>query len=494
MSSPHKETIIFDSHGPRAARTGRGPPACDTPKELMDAAPEDTRSTFLGEPGSPGAARVVAIWDGGSAAAVLPRMGTLTIGRGLSCGLRVPVDSVSREHCRIHAGPPAMIEDLGSANGTLVGGAKLPAGQRLGLHPGHFIQIGKVWLVLQLAHDPEGASPGVAPERAGAEAMERLHQVADLVAVGDLNVILQGETGAGKEVLAERIHQRSARAARAFVRINCAAFAPSMVEAELFGHEKGAFTGATQAKVGLLESAHLGSVLLDEVAELPPAVQAKLLRAVGNGEIWRVGATSCRRIDVRYLAATHEPFERLIEQGRFRADLYFRLNGMTLNVPPLRERRAEILPLANQFLHEAAARHGRAPAALTQAAEAQLLSYPWPGNVRELRNVVERAFWLSDGRPISTLPLAPPPERVPVQTGPSSAPPVPPQAAVTASLPDAVAEVERQRIVDALDRCGGNQTRAAQALGISRRTLLNRLDRYSLPRPRREGSDEGREE
>jgi transcriptional regulator with PAS, ATPase and Fis domain len=294
-----------------------------------------------------------------------------------------------------------------------------------------------------------------------------------------------GETGAGKEVIAEAIHRRSRRAAGPFVRLNCAAVAEQLLESEWFGYERGAFTGAAAAKPGLLETADGGTVLLDEVAELPLALQAKLLRVVEERAVLRVGGVRPRRIDVRFLAATHRDLEAEITKGSFRQDLYFRLNGVTIHVPPLRERREEIRFLAGVFIAEAAAEAERErPPSLQEEALAWLEAYPWPGNVRELRNVIERAVLLASGDSVSVSDL---PDRLkPVAARPApAAAPAAARATAKGSLREAVADIEKQRVIDALAEAGGNQKRAAELLGIARGTLSARLEAYGIARPRK---------
>jgi DNA-binding NtrC family response regulator len=311
------------------------------------------------------------------------------------------------------------------------------------------------------------------PSRTGAaalvvesEALGAVMALAERVAPSELSVLILGETGVGKERIAELIHQRSPRSKGPLLRLSGAALSESLLESELFGHEKGAFTGAVAAKPGLLESAGSGTVFLDEIGELPPSTQAKLLRVLEAREVTRVGALKPTAIDVRFLSATHRNLEAEVAAGRFRQDLYFRINGMTLTVPPLRQRRADILPLARAFL----------PAALTLSAEAEQLleRYAWPGNVRELRNVVERAALLSDGKVVSA-------DHLPVEKLTEAAPLAP--AAARELSPEL--EAERRRLLDALAACGGNQTRAARALGISRGTLLIKMDAFQIQRPRK---------
>jgi DNA-binding NtrC family response regulator len=255
------------------------------------------------------------------------------------------------------------------------------------------------------------------------------------------------------------------------VRINCASFSESLLESELFGHDKGAFTGATEAKQGLFEAADGGTLFLDEIGDMPPSLQAKLLRVIEDRQVRRVGSVKTRKVDVRFVAATHKNLETEATKGTFRSDLFFRLNGITLTIPPLRERRAEIIPLANAFLAEAARRDGRAPPTFAGESTAMLTSYSWPGNVRELKNVVERALLLATGESIT-------PECLQAEKMQTT-------VAVTGQLRADVDAFERGRIVAALEQVQGNQTKAAKLLGISRSTLVTRMDEYKLPRPRK---------
>jgi DNA-binding NtrC family response regulator len=354
----------------------------------------------------------------------------------------------------------------------------------------------------------ESVAQRAAAIREQSPVMLRLDALVQRVATSDIAVLIQGETGVGKEVLARRIHAASARANGTFLGFNCAALAESLIESELFGHERGAFTGATSAKPGLLESAAGGTVFLDEVGEMPMSIQAKLLRVIEEREVRRVGAVQARPIDVRFVAATNRDLEAEVEQGRFRSDLLFRINGVLFVVPPLRERKNEIEPLARAFIAEACA--GRPAPALSEAALAMLTKYEWPGNIRELRNVIDRAVLLcGDGgvigtehlpvdkmtaprarnaRPVSLIPATlPPPDRtfggVPsAATGEFLALPI--SGDPPADLRTEIETLEKQRILDALGRCGGNQTQAARLLGISRNTLVSRLAAYDVVRPR----------
>ncbi len=311
------------------------------------------------------------------------------------------------------------------------------------------------------------------------EAMRQLYEVAGKVAVGTINVLVLGETGVGKELLAKAVHTLSPRSKQPFVCVNCAALSESLLESELFGHEKGAFTGAVQAKAGLLEAASGGTVFLDEVGEMSEGMQAKLLRAIETRQVTRVGATKPRAVDVRFVAATNRDLDEEVAAKRFRGDLYFRLNGMALSIPPLRERADEIEPMARKFLEDAAGELGRPPPPISPAAMALLRSYTWPGNIRELRNTMERALLLSTAGEIA-------PEHLPLDKMQkvSAAWVDPPVEATTPAAGGTLRDLERQAILDALARCAGNQTRAAELLGMPRRTFCTRLTEYKILRPK----------
>jgi DNA-binding NtrC family response regulator len=304
-------------------------------------------------------------------------------------------------------------------------------------------------------------------------AMKELYRLVERIAGGTIGVLILGETGAGKEVLAERLHDASPRRNQPFLRLNCAAFTETLLESELFGHERGAFTGAVVTKTGLLEAASGGSVFLDEIGELPTSLQVKLLRVIEAKEVLRVGAIKPRPIDVRFIAATNRDVEAEVAAGRFRGDLYFRLNGVSLMIPPLRDRSVEIEALARAFVDEAARALGQAIPQLAPEALAALHAYSWPGNVRELRNAMERAVLLAGSGPITA-------RHLPIDKMKAT------YAQTTPRVRDAATEAtEADRIVEALNACAGNQSRAAKMLGISRGTLINRLDEYGIARPRK---------
>ena len=351
-------------------------------------------------------------------------------------------------------------------------------------------------------------------ERAGATGneiphdavMDRVYKLAERAAAGTINVLIVGETGAGKEVLAEAVHRMSPRAEKAFLCLNCASLSEHLLESELFGHERGAFTGASEAKPGLLETAPGGTVFLDEIGEMPLLLQAKVLRVLETRLVTRVGGLKPKAIDVRFVAATNRNLEEEVAAGRFRRDLYFRLNGMTLHIPPLRARRGEIAPLAALFLRQFSEPLGRDEPDLSDEARLMLESYVWPGNVRELRNMMERAVLLCTGDEIlpehlliesMSAAMAPnigpapelaapyPPARAETGSGLGSAPPVGFGIGASPSAAALPGEDERERILRVLAECGGNQSRAAKALGIARSTLVLRLNEYQVPRPRK---------
>jgi two-component system response regulator HydG len=281
--------------------------------------------------------------------------------------------------------------------------------------------------------------------------------------------LITGETGAGKELVARALHQLGPRRERRFVTINCSAVVETLFESELFGHTRGAFTGATDNKPGLFEVADGGTIFLDEIGELPAGVQAKLLRAIELGEVNRVGSLQPRKVNVHVIAATNRDLRAEVAAGRFRSDLFYRLNVVEIHIPPLRERREDIPYLTAAFVRSSAERLSKSIAGLTPAAERALVGYPWNGNVRELRNVIERACIVAEGEFIT--------EREIVTALPVNAP------AMSPLVPERVerlSTMEREHIQRALEQAGGNKKAAAQMLGVSRRALYRRLERLEL--------------
>jgi transcriptional regulator with PAS, ATPase and Fis domain len=461
--------------------------------------------------GSEGAARVLVLVHRGKERVIaLPASGRVSIGRGPDNDVVIPEALVSRRHAVLHVtGDQLSIEDLASENGTRLlgrddttgaghcrtathtrraGVTALEAGRAAPFRVGATLQIGTCLLSVTRAA-VAAAAPAAADLAIADPHMRDLHAQLERAAPTDINVLLLGETGAGKEVFASRLHQLSSRAAGPFIKINCGAIVESLLESELFGHEKGAFTGAAAPKPGLFEAAARGTVFLDELGELPLGLQVKLLRVLEERAVTRIGALRARPIDVRFVAATNVDLEAAVTAGRFRRDLYYRINSVCLTIPPLRERRGEIEPLARLFIAQLAVAHGRRPAPiLTEAALRRMREAPWPGNIRELRNAIERAVVLATGQVIDEddLPLAscaPPPPAAPPAAGlaPGSG------AGTPDDLRRRAAQAERDELLRALAAAAGNQTRAAGLLGITRRALIVRLDRHGVARPRRRG-------
>jgi DNA-binding NtrC family response regulator len=407
---------------------------------------------------------------------------------GRSKDADIPIDdaSVSRRHAMLYGGPPFEIEDLRSENGTSIAThvgippspdstapiqtRRLAPGERVPVEPDARLQCGQVTVVLQAgalegriwrAPMRSGATPLPPDVVATSPAMRRVYWLAEQFAQGTISILILGETGVGKEILAEYIHRASPRQAGPFVRVNCASLRGEQLESELFGHD----TGAVASKPGRIEQANGGTLFLDEVGEMPADVQARLLRFLEDRRVSRVGATDVREVDVRVIAATNRDLAADVASGRFRNDLYFRLDGVALAIPPLRHRRKEIAPLARHFARAHAHTLGRPTPELDASALAALEELPLAGNARELRNLIERALLLCEpGAPLRAEHLMLDGQPVP---GPSSTP----------------GDDEARRIVQALEACAGNQTRAAELLGMTRRALIVRLERYGLQRP-----------
>lgn len=296
-------------------------------------------------------------------------------------------------------------------------------------------------------------------------AMQQVCRTLEKVAPTDATVLIRGESGTGKELVARAIHKKSRRAQAALVSVNCAAIPEGLLESELFGHEKGAFTGAAQSRQGLAEAADGGTLFLDEIGELTPAAQSRLLRVLQDGEIRRVGANSSRKVDIRLLAATHRDLELMVRQGDFREDLYYRLKVMEISLPPLRERLEDLPRLAEFLLEKACRRLKQAPARLAPPALASLQAHRWPGNVRELENALERAVILADGDCIAA-------EHLGLTPGPTQ------EATPDTSLEDYF----RRFVLENQARM--TETELARRLGISRKALWERRNRMGIPRPR----------
>ena len=607
---------------------------------MEESTPEDTCLTLPDVAESPGAdarLQLIVHVDRAFHTFRLPRSGEVTIGRSSTCAIQIDHPSVSRSHAVLTVGNPLRIRDVGSANGTRVGGCRSEPQIEFPFAVGDAMTLGVAMVLVQRvpapmsprrvqshdyfearideecarrarhggafalarvnfptdanavrvqealhgalrAHDilavyapgqyeilidgvsgamaeeivarahkelaaealeisigiasypADGATAGAlfahandavrgprdssADRRAPvslASAMDGLRELVTCVAASALSVLILGETGVGKEILAKSVHRQSPRVAETFLRLNCAALSESLFESEVFGHERGAFTGAMAQKRGLLETADRGTVFLDEVGELPLSMQAKLLRVIEEREVTRVGGLQPISIDVRFITATNRDLEAEVARGTFRRDLFFRLNGIALVIPPLRERVDEIEALAESFIAAAARGRERSPR-LSPEALRMLKGYSWPGNIRELRNVIARAALLCGDGDIALrhLPVekmsAPVTARAPAR--PSEPPVVAPSRAPTSrplsgnewttdawpvirdvrpstGLREELETLERERIVDALERCMWNQTKAAQMLGLTRGLLMARLDAYGIARPRK---------
>lgn len=418
--------------------------------------------------------------DGATRRHALPADGTITIGRGADCDVVLDHASVSRQHARLRVEDrlTLTIEDLGSSNGTRVGGVLLGPGEVRPVIGDVSIEIGDLMAVARRLPktSPTGDDPterGAAIETPG---LAPVLAIVDRAAVSELPVLVSGETGVGKEHIAARVVAKSRRVGKPFLRVNVAAMSETLIESELFGHERGAFTGADRKKPGVFELASTGTLFLDEIGDLPMPLQAKLLRVLEEQAVWPVGAQRPVPIDVRFVAATHQDLLAKIEAGTFRQDLYFRLCGVKVEVPPLRARPQDITPLADLFATRCATALGFPLPRWSASAQSALAAHTWPGNVRELRFACERAVVLAGADPIEPAHLQLGPART--ASGSSTS-----LGARLAGSNDS--ESERTRIIKALEQCAGNQTQAARLLGISRGTLVARLDELGLPRPRR---------
>jgi two-component system response regulator AtoC len=425
----------------------------------------------------------------------VPERSPFIVGRAGDCELAIPDLSVSRRHLRISVGDDLRVEDLSSANGTTYDGRRLRPYEETVIGLGRALTIGSVTVFIHAAQavvaPGRAAGPGVlftppVVEVVRDEASKRLYATIPTIAEGPLSVLVLGETGVGKEVFADAVHRASRRAHKPFLKLNCAALPESILEGELFGYERGAFSGAVVARPGLFESAHEGTIFLDEVGELPLHTQAKLLRVLESGEVMRLGARSASKIDVRFIAATNVDLRAAMERGAFRRDLFYRLEGIRVEIPPLRARPEDVVALAEFFLARLAGRMGLVAPQLTKGARELLKGYGWPGNVRELRNTIERALVMNPEAELLT-------ETDLVLHAPESVRPPPPSVIIprvdpatdeVPSLRASLHEVEEKAIRDALAKTNGNQSAAARLLGIGRHALIKRIEAYGIGRPR----------
>ena len=429
------------------------------------------------------------IQEGPGSGAVHP-LGTevVVVGRGDDCGIQLQDGFVSRRHFQIEPGDGGYyLVDLGSRNTTILNGATQR--ERTRLRHGAEICVGSTKLrfssgapdaaagdLRQLetaGYTPaESLSAGVASEILGeSQETRKLREFVERVAGFDVTVLVTGESGTGKEVVARAIHARSTRIKHPLVTVNCAAIPRELVESELFGHEKGAFTGALSQYHGKFEQAHGGTLFLDEIGELPLDGQAKLLRVLEERKITRLGSGREIAIDVRIIAATNRDLREAAREGRFRVDLLYRLEVAHVHVAPLRHRRDDIEPLARHFLALSERTRGRGPLAFSESALAKLCAHDWPGNVRELRNVVERASIFSSERVLD-------PGSIELRAGVGAPTPEPQDRQDRPAAP--MKEVIQAEVERALAATGGNRKKAAELLGISRSSLYNYMDRFKL--------------
>jgi two-component system response regulator AtoC len=475
--------------GPDSRASGQGGGAAISASERgaqagsrrLDQHRTDTSAFLIANDDCVASARLLVEESGRAARVVmLPVRDEVRIGRAEFAEISVGDHRASRLHAVLSFdGRTVTVRDESSSNGTFLDGVKVHGVQRV--DDGNVIQVGTTRIVVLLTL--RGAAVGsrdrapvtpvapVAPSEAvvAVDPMTvALFALVRRLAASELSVLIEGETGTGKELVARALHRGSARARKPFLAVNCATLTDTLAASELFGHERGSFTSADARKIGVFESADGGTLLLDEVGELSPANQAMLLRAVQERSICRVGSSRPIPVDVRVVAATNRDLALDVAQGRFRQDLYFRLNGVTVVSPALRARTRDILPMVEQML----AGRGRAWR-LGPGVATALEGYAWPGNVRELRNVVERGVALAERDEIRL-------EHLRLNLGER-----PDVGSDDASRFRAqVEDTERRAIVTALADAGGNQSRAARELGISRRCLITRMERYGLkPQP-----------
>jgi DNA-binding NtrC family response regulator len=443
--------------------------------------PTTVDATESGPRGDPGGQRYFLVFEPERSWVYrLPEAGELLVGRGPEAQLQPGDPTISRLHAQLTVDAAGVtLADRGSRGGTRVNGEKLAAPRRL--VGGDTIALSpRTTLVF---HDRvERASPASSASVARTlqlgeqtvviadPAMDRLYHLVERLAASDLPVLVLGETGTGKELVATAVHHGSPRRAGPLVSLNCAALSESVVESELFGHARGAFTGAHGERAGVFEAAEGGTLFLDEIGELSPPVQAKLLRVLESRRYYRLGEARERTADVRLVTATHRDLSADIAAGRFRQDLYFRLDGGSVWVPPLRDRPGELAPLARAFLDHAGRKLRRAPMELSPATLVRLGRHTWPGNVRELRHLMEYLAATVTGAVVEPVHVH---ERLAASAPAPSAPTAP-------TVADEKRRLEVQRMTDALRATGGNKTRAAALIGMPVKTFFTKLRKYGV--------------
>jgi len=405
----------------------------------------------------------------------------VVVGRDLPSDVCIPDLLLSRKHARFTLlDDGVLVEDLGSKNGTFVAHQRI---RRDKIAVGGDVMLGKInaritdiGMTIASVERPLRVPARKGPESVGealfgkSPKMRQLLGCIHRVAKTNISVLLHGETGTGKDVIAKRICDLGPRAGKPYKPINCSAISRSLIESELFGYEKNAFTGAVARRQGFFEAADGGTLFLDEIGDLPAEVQAKLLRVLDHGRFYRVGSTEEVQVDVRIIAATHRNLKEMVEEGQFRQDLYYRLNTMVVHIPPLRERIDEIEPLCQRFLAKASQENGHGPKRLSEAASRLLHAYAWPGNIRELKNVIERAAALAEDDLLRPEDL--PPELGEVQPAPEVAP---------NDVLSAAAELaEKEKLAEVLAETRWNKSAAAKKLGKSISTVQRMVKKYRI--------------
>ncbi len=399
--------------------------------------------------------------------AVIPKQ-SIAIGKLADNDLALTDPTVSRRHALVEERPDGyVIRDLDSTNGTFLDGVRVREGY---LAAGAVIKLGETEIsfspveerieILKSSSDRFGGLIGAST------AMREVFGILERVAPTDMTILIQGETGTGKELAARALHERSRRAGGPFVVFDCGAVAPNLIESELFGHEKGAFTDAVKARQGALELADNGTIFLDEIGELTPALQPKLLRALDQHEVKRVGADRSIMVNVRVVAATNRDLEKEVKAGRFREDLYYRLSAVGVFLPPLRRRKEDVEPIARHLLEGISAEVNKKLTGLSPEAASALRAYPWPGNVRELKNVLARAAALSDGGRIEVRDLF-------LSHGKKA-------DTLDGLGGKTLEEIEKAAIHATLKSVSGNKTEAAKILGIAYSTLYEKMKKYGM--------------
>jgi len=443
---------------------------------MPDRPPQDATSRIAARPSMRIWSLELVVVDGPSRGATASvATGTARVGSAQGNDLTIADPTVSRVHCElVTRGDSIALRDLGSTNGTHVEGVRLRDGE---IPPGAIVRVGSSAFRVDVGHEPafvELSARDSFGELVGASLeMRRLYAILERVAPTDATVLVEGETGTGKDVLARSLHAASPRASGPMVAVDCGAIPENLVESELFGHVRGAFTGAISDRKGVFEEAQGGTLFLDEIGEMPVALQPKLLRAIESRTVRRVGAATSRPVDVRIVAATNRPLARCVNDGTFREDLYYRLAVVSVTLPPLRTRRDDIALLARHF-HRALS--GDAAPALSPEFLARLASRSWPGNVRELRNFIERSVSLGMvDAPVARGSRPPPAGPLPSLDG---------MLALRLPLKDArqawIESFESVYVRDVLRRSGGNVTRAAEQAGVSRRFLQRMIARLGI--------------